>query len=297
MFRYLFAAPLALMLSVTPAKAETTLCTPVTSLPSVISAPGVYCLTADMSTNITTGNAILVDANNVTLDCNGYKIGGLAGGPASLAFGIRSTARSNITVRNCNVRGFRAGIAIGGSVESVGNVVEDNRLDGNQRFGIVVDGSAGVVRRNIVVDTGSVDPESTHVGIYATPIAIYVSSGADVIDNTIDGVIGQDAEGSFAAGIAAGTGSSRTGSVIARNRIRGVQSGLAAYGIRVYLGRQVIRDNVLHAYATPTALAAIECDAGDPVPNEPVLVAGNTSVGFATGTSPACNLGNGNIFF
>src|SRR5687768_7170485 len=63
----------------------------VTTLPATIATQGVWCLKQDLSTAITSGNAIAITANNVTLDCNGFKLGGLSAGPASTATGIGSS--------------------------------------------------------------------------------------------------------------------------------------------------------------------------------------------------------------
>src|SRR4029079_11936992 len=65
-------------LFIAPVHAETyhTCGTVIASLPTVISTQGVYCLTHDLATNITAGKAIDIQTNNVTIDCNGYKIGG-----------------------------------------------------------------------------------------------------------------------------------------------------------------------------------------------------------------------------
>jgi len=77
----------------------------------VITSQGVYCLNHDLATAMTSGNAIDIQTNNVTVDCNGYKIGGLAAGPSSVAYGIHAdTTRQNITIRNCGIRGFVEGI-------------------------------------------------------------------------------------------------------------------------------------------------------------------------------------------
>src|SRR5690606_25516601 len=50
------------------------------SLPTVITSQGTWCLDKNLGTAITGGNAITVATNNVTIDCNGFKIGGLAAG-------------------------------------------------------------------------------------------------------------------------------------------------------------------------------------------------------------------------
>src|SRR4029079_17155739 len=69
-FRQLLATfALCLGLAVTPVHAETfhTCGTTIASLPAVISTQGVFCLTHDLNTAITSGNAITVNANNVTI--------------------------------------------------------------------------------------------------------------------------------------------------------------------------------------------------------------------------------------
>src|SRR5436190_3292229 len=73
-----------------PAHAETfhTGGTVIASLPAVITTQGVFCLTHDLTTAITSGTAIDIQVNNVTIDCNGCKIGGLAAGTSSTTRGI-----------------------------------------------------------------------------------------------------------------------------------------------------------------------------------------------------------------
>src|SRR5690606_2079945 len=146
------------------------------SLPAVITRQGEWCLRKDLNTAITSGNAITISANNVTVDCNNFKVGGLAGGDNSTALGILATDRQNAIVRRCNVRGFSFGIAIRGGA---GHLVEDNRLDNNLFMGIEVSGDNGLIRNNRVFDTGG--ERQIAYGI--------VSGGADVIDNIVSGVL------------------------------------------------------------------------------------------------------------
>ena len=177
------------------------------SLPATISTQGVWCLRKNVSTGITSGNAIRIMTNNVTIDCNGFKVGGLAGGPASKARGIHAEARQNITVRGCGVRGFDIGINI---VGGAGHLVEKNHLDHNLSAGISVGTMFGpatensIVRNNLVFDTGS-PTVATAAGIS--------SNGADVIGNTISGVLAKD-DGMV---VGAFTGS---GALVRGNRIR-----------------------------------------------------------------------------
>jgi hypothetical protein len=75
-------------------QAETVNCTAITALPYTISTQGVYCLTGNLSTGMTSGSAITIATNNVVLDLNGFKIGGLAAGPDTNATGIYSRSAS-----------------------------------------------------------------------------------------------------------------------------------------------------------------------------------------------------------
>src|SRR5690606_22871566 len=76
------------------------------SVPVSIHEQGVWCLRKDLSTAITIGQAIYVGGNNITIDCNGYKLGGLGAGPATQATGIYSYTVTNLSIRRCNIRGF-----------------------------------------------------------------------------------------------------------------------------------------------------------------------------------------------
>ena len=115
-----FSAPLlvllALVLGPAPARAETVSCTPITSLPAVITVQGIYCFTGHLSTGMTSGNAIDIQTNNVVLDLNGFKLGGLAAGPGTFAVGIHVDDRRNITIKNGTVRGFFRGDLVGGGL-------------------------------------------------------------------------------------------------------------------------------------------------------------------------------------
>ncbi len=139
----------------TSIQAETTNCTPITTLPTTIAAQGIYCLTGNLSTSQTTGNAITINAKNVTLDLNGWKIGGQAAGTGTDASGIYSNA-DNVTIKNGIVRGFFMGLNLIGR----GAVVRDILADQNTAVGIYINGFGVLVEHNQVVDTGG-STEST----------------------------------------------------------------------------------------------------------------------------------------
>src|SRR5690606_10699318 len=140
---------------------------------ATVSSPGVWCLRKDLSTAITAGTAVTVSANNVTLDCNGFRIGGLAAGTGSNAHGIQASNRQNLVVRNCTLCGFHTGILVSGGG---GHVVADNRLDGNRVYGIQVSALDSLVERNQVFDTG---------GHTASANAFGIASNGDIVGNRV----------------------------------------------------------------------------------------------------------------
>src|SRR4249919_615558 len=103
---------IALLVAPRAAHAETyNTCTGfITSVPTVITTQGTWCLKQDLTTALTIGVAITINTNNVTIDCNDFKLGGLAAGVGSQVHGIYAANRSNLTVRHCNIRGFYNGV-------------------------------------------------------------------------------------------------------------------------------------------------------------------------------------------
>lgn len=189
------------------------------SLPAIVTSQGTWCLRHDLSTAAAGGPAIYLEANNATLDCNGFKLGGLAAGDATAATGIHAVGH-NVTVRNCSVRGFRSGIVAG--TGGGGYVVEDNRVDQSTAIGIEVWNDGGsVVRRNLVTRTGG-NAAYPNYGIHAF---------ADVLDNTVTGVVAPVDHAAVGIDLR-GTGTRARG-----NRVRGIQAtgsgtarGIAAFG-------------------------------------------------------------------
>jgi hypothetical protein len=220
----------------------------ITSLPAYITTQGTWCMNKDLSTTMTAGEAILVDANNVTIDCNGFKLGGLGAGPDTGTAGIATLSRLNTTVRGCNIRGFYIGLwADAGG----GHVFEDNRLEANTFRGIYTAGTSGIVRRNLLLDNGA-------QGAAPSTAAMYVAGSVDVLDNTIDGVAPVGPGDISAFGLVV---QNNPDGIIDGNRIRGLApSGtFIAAGIVVSTpGRVLIRNNQLVGTGVTNSVA-ISC--------------------------------------
>ena len=104
------------------------------------------------------------------------------------------------------------GIFITGNPPGSGNVIENNLLWFNRSVGIRLDGAAGIVRHNTVANTGGQPGSPNGIGIV-------VNGSVDVIDNVVDGVIGDGSVAFSAYGITAGDNAS-VGSLIRGNRVR-----------------------------------------------------------------------------
>ena len=252
----------------------------ITSLPAVISTQGTWCLKQDLATAMTSGTAITIATNNVTIDCNDFKLGGLAAGIGTLTAGIYAVDRQNATVRHCNIRGFLYGInLVNPSATSGGHLIEDNRFDGNTYSGIHVEGDGSTVRRNRVFDSGG----TTAFDDARALVAVF---NVDVLDNTVSGVTARSGTGSYAIGMTTFLNST---SSVNGNRVSGVlgDGSGASYGIYNFTSSRVaMRDNDLLGNAA-TGSVGIFCTTGNANAKDNVIN------GFATAWT-TCSDGGGN---
>jgi hypothetical protein len=253
----------------------------ITSLPTTITTQGTWCFKQDLSTAMTSGTAVTINTSNVTIDCNGYKLGGLAAGAGTTAYGIYASDRQNLTVRHCNVRGFYVGVDLIGSAGS-GHVVEDNQFDGNAYVGVLVQGTGSVVRRNRVFDTGG-----STAGV-VDAIGVYAKTSVDVIDNLISGVtapagLAGNAFGIYSADLAGGT--------IRGNGLRGLLGDGAGHGYGIYnaaSGHLSISENDVVGSGDPGSIGVYcNSNAGRAV--------GNNVGNFATGISICADVSGNNV--
>lgn len=91
------------------------------------------------------GDALVIDADNITLDCKGFSITGSGTGS-----GIILENRQNVFIKNCVVSGFSRGIDLSGSAY---NTVIKNTLTENNLYGIYLDNSQfNTIWKNEFVD-------------------------------------------------------------------------------------------------------------------------------------------------
>jgi len=232
---------LALAFSAGPAGAETVGCQPITSVPVVITVQGIYCFTGHLNTAQTHGAAIEIATNNVILDLNGFKLGGLAAGSATNAIGVYANNRQNITIKNGTIRGFAWGIHLVDQGVSQGHVIEDIRADLNTYTGIDVRGSGHIIRNNQVVTTGgstALTSSGVAYGIFAA------GTGIRVLNNDVINTFHSGAGSAWAISLRGAVSS-----LAVNNRITeadtGIDNGIQLTGANKY------RDNLTSAVITP----------------------------------------------
>ena len=264
-------------------RAETTLCTVITSLPATISSPGVYCLESDFAYTSANVNAITIAANNVTLDLNAHKIGDLGAGTATGAVGVFAINQQNITIKNGTIRGFELGIFITDGTNppatSQGHLIEDVRLDQNRYEAINVRGNGCIIRNNQVVATGGTTSFANPDGIGI----IVQGAGNRVLDNDVSGTTSSGTGNAFGIESTGGDGL-----VVAGNRVSGVvaPTGLE-YAINITVSpHATIRDNTLSNAAIPTTATQ---SVGLSMDDATDVFTGNVSIGFNTPYSGGTN--------
>lgn len=222
MHRQVLGLAVSIALFATPSLADTSECTEITSVPTTISTAGggVFCFRRDFATGLASGSAITIAVDDVTIDMNGFRLGNLGAGPATLASGIRADGRNNITIRNGTIRGFFRGIQLTGTTGS-GHRIEDVRADSNLAIGLDVQGDNMIVRNNHIVGTGNGSNAVTAAGISVIGATNPVISG-----NVVSGLSETDTiYGIYLNSVSIGE--------ISENKVFDVNSADGKYGIYV----------------------------------------------------------------
>ena len=195
MKRFIWAAAIMLVVgSVLPAAADFYVIgaggnvgTKITSVPYTISSPGLYCLAKNLAYSPTTGNAITIEADNVTLDLMGFTLSGpgkTSGNNKGIYVGVNS---DSVEIRNGCVTGFgnRGIYAYGEEIRLIGLRVRDNGSLGADLLGyydqvlgcsFLNNGSAGVQTGINCLVKGNLAAGNGGSGITA-------NSGSSLLDN------------------------------------------------------------------------------------------------------------------
>ena len=92
--------------------------TVITSLPYTITKPGLYVLNENLSSSLTSGNLITVNADNVTVDLQGHSLSGPANYSNEVVYGIYAEERGNATVRNGTISHCQYGVYLLGTLNA-----------------------------------------------------------------------------------------------------------------------------------------------------------------------------------
>jgi hypothetical protein len=163
-------------------------CTPISTVPFIITTSGNYCLTQNIQTPISSGAAIAVETDNVNIDLSGFTLENTAG-VTTLAYGVRSWVRRGVTVRNGTIAGFYLGILIDTNDVTLSrdHVVEKVLVRNCTYTGIQMEGSNMILRDSTIKDIGG--PTGHH------PNGVVVCENGNfgsiqVINNVVDNVFG-----------------------------------------------------------------------------------------------------------
>lgn len=154
---------------------------PITELPYVISEPGSYCLTKNLTHTDRYTNAIEVDVNNVTIDLGGYSLIGPTSSYNESCSGIYMDMCNNIEIRNGTITNF-PNRGIFSDVTDVNNVTSGIRIISVRvtttgAEGIFLNGLHHTIMNCMVTNT-LLEVEQGHGGITC-------ASFSSVIDNVV----------------------------------------------------------------------------------------------------------------
>jgi len=129
-------------------------CTAITAVPATLSSNGRYCLTQDVAMGGTSGTAITIDADAVTLDLQGHTVRGNGAANVSTV-GINVAGHKYFDIGNGSIAGFSRGVAVvaDGATRSRAGVVHDLDVHRSFLYGLLIDCDGCSVRDNAVTDT------------------------------------------------------------------------------------------------------------------------------------------------
>ncbi len=275
-------AALSFVPAIPSAHAETTLCTEIMALPFTITAQGSYCLKQNLNVNLASGNAITINAGNVSIDFNGFRINNQAPLATNEANGVYAVDRKHITLKNGFIRGFSLGIWLrefSGNASS-GHLVELMKVADSGFAGIRVEGDRSVIRNNRVLATGG-GPLGTAFGI----VLNYADEGS-ISDNIVSGL----PEAGTNYGVLV-FNSDRV--EVSGNNIRDVDGGTIKQAIAVQFTDNaiIVGNRLLNGPGTGSHGIF---DLGD---SENVACRDNEAAGFSATPFSGCDLNLGNVNF
>ncbi len=162
--------------------------TAIASLPFTISQSGSYYLTRNLTDMVVDQNGITVNADNVTIDLNGFTLTGTGTGYGN---GIYMKGRANVEVRNGTIQKWGGCGVVEWSIDGLAHRIVNLRVL-DTSIGIALSGDSHLVKdctanfndwgiccqANVCSVTGNVATWNTHAGIE-------VLAGCTVTGNTV----------------------------------------------------------------------------------------------------------------
>ncbi|MCK4522257.1 MAG: right-handed parallel beta-helix repeat-containing protein, partial [Nanoarchaeota archaeon] len=135
--------------------------------------------------NSANSTCINIEANNIVLDCQGYRIDGING---SSTYGVYSNS-SNTTIRGCNITEWSEGIYFNGSYNSL---IKNSTVNNNSEYGIHMDSCTTGLGNNNITD---VTASNNIGGQHGFGIFIYYSTGINTNHNLLGITANSNSEG------------------------------------------------------------------------------------------------------
>jgi parallel beta-helix repeat protein len=249
--------------------------TPISSAPFTVSSPGSYYLTTNL-TGAASGSGIIISANNVTVDLNGFALQGVTSSIDGIQLSDTST---NVTVRNGTISGWGGhGVYFGDYGNASQNLVLEH---------LTVSANAnGIYGANCIVQNCQ-SSDNSNYGIYVAPgtvshclvqnnsgSGIYVNGpGSEVIGNNCVG--NNTVTNAYSAAIFINDSRNR----IEDNHITGGMVGIRTGGS--YNNNVIIRNTVIGVFM-PYYMTTLQITG-------PIIYDTDPSTGFITNSSPWAN--------
>ncbi len=213
--------------------------TAISKVPYLITKPGLYLLKKDLvftPTIAASGQAITINADDVTLDLGGHVISTSApqnGTNTTRGIGLASAPTIHTTIRNGVLRNFNQGIYLSAGGAAARVLIEDMFISNSGTDGIRVEATSIEIRRCKIVDTGYNQAINGTFGISA-----FGEGTTRIVDNDIS-------NSAYTTGFLA-TGISTSSGIVERNRVRGTPGII---GISCD-GKSFALDNVISGFQT-----------------------------------------------
>jgi len=173
----LAALTFALVFCPAPGSAQTI----IGSLPYTITAAGTYVLNQPLSYASGSGIAILVKANNVTINLNGNTIANTSDQTKTTAIGIGAYNVENVTIENGGIFGFHYGVYLNGPSSgasfNLGHLVQGLRLAYCTYAGIWLNYADNCLIQNCQLSSLGTTAGGVRVGTFSAGIYVISLNG------------------------------------------------------------------------------------------------------------------------